>query len=283
MQFATLQDHLAADKLSGIDLVAELGFDGLELIVPDGIHEVGSHGMSLNRRHQPIEDDLVFSQDGRKQLRSRAEPYDLEFPSICPSFMNMRPGLIASDTNEREVAIGHLESLIEAAEPLGAHTILVPFFIEAEIETDAHKRNVVDSLSALAPTAAAAGVTLAIETTLDARANRALLEEIDHAAVALYYDVANVINFGYNPAPEIRELGEHIQQVHFKTQNQDGDHALLADGVVDFEAVADALAAIEYDRWIVLETSYVDDPTEAMAANLAYARAMLRDAGLLST
>lgn len=275
MRFATLSDHVPGDKLTAIDHAAELGFDGLELVVPDDVHDVGAHGMSLDPDHPPITADPVWSGPGRADLAERAADRELAIPSLCPSFMNMRPGLVGETSEERETAITRLTQLITAAADLDAGTILVPFFMEAEIEDDTDRDRVIAALEQLAPTAADAGVTLAIETTLDAADNKAILEAVNHPGVGLYYDVANVLAYGYDPAAEIRELGAHIAQVHFKDRGPDGGHAMLGDGQVDFEAVAAALVDIGYDDWIALETSYESDPMAAMAENLAFARELM--------
>lgn len=273
MRYATLQDHLDCDRERAVERVDEIGLDGLECIVPDGIHDVGPHGMRLDMEGvDPMSDDL-WSEHGRDRLRDVADEHGVALPSLCPSFLNFRPGLTAADPEERTAAARILEDLVEVAADLGADVVLVPFFLEAEIESESQRNRVATAIQPAMRTAAEAGVTLALETSLPAAENRELLDEIDSDAAGIYYDVCNTTGFGYDPAEELRALGDAVTRVHFK--DGEGGDAMLGEGAVDFDAVADALADIGYDDWIVLETSYEDDPVAAMETNLAFARDLL--------
>lgn len=278
MRFATLQDHLGVDKTDGIARAAALGFDGLELVIPDGIHDVGPHGMDLVADHAPVESDPVLSATGRTALRRQARDDGITFPSLCPSFLNFRTGLVASEATERAAVVDRLRTLIDAAAALDVETILLPFFRAAEIETAEDETRVAGALADLAPDAAAADVRLAIETSIDAERTRDLVTTVNHPAIGVYYDVDNAVAFGFDPAVEIRTLDEHIQQIHFKDADADGEHAMLGDGRVDFGDVAGAIEDIGYDDWIVLETSYERDPVATMAENLAYTKDLLQRA-----
>ncbi|MFB6219240.1 MAG: TIM barrel protein, partial [Halobacteriaceae archaeon] len=121
--------------------------------------------------------------------------------------------------------------------------------------------------------AEAAGVTLGLETGLAVAENRALVEAIDSPRVQLYYDVGNAARFGHDPAADLRDLADVLApRIHLKDGTDGPADSPLGDGRVDFAAVGDALAAIDYDEWLVFETMYEDDPAAAMAANLRFAR-----------
>jgi len=275
MRFATLQDHLDCDKERAIERVASIGLDGLELVVPDGVHDVGPHGMDLDSTGlDPMADEL-WSAPERERLRGLADDHGVSLPSVCPSFLNFRPGLTAADGTERATVAGLLKDLVAATADVGGDAILVPFFRDAAIEDDAQRERVATALGPVADAAAEAGVTLGIENTLPADENRALLDAVDSPAAGIYYDVGNATSFGYDPAEELRTLADDVVRVHFKDGHDGGADAMLGEGQVDFEGVADALDAVGYDDWIVLETSYEDDPVAAMEANLAFARDLL--------
>ncbi len=274
MRYGTLQDHVGRDKQGAIEAVDELGMDGLELVIPDGIHGVGPDGMGLQREHRPVEHDEIWSPDDRATLVELADEHGVSLPSICPSFLNMRAGLTSADPEERIAVRERLSDLIVAAEDIGAAVILVPFFMDAEIESTEQRERVAEEIAALGDEAGTAGVTLAIENTLDATANRELLDAIDHPAAAIYYDVANVTSFGYDPATELRELGDAVAQIHFKDGHGGGSDAMLGEGSVDFDGVAGAIDDIGYDDWIVIETKY-DDPIDSMRQNFEFARTLV--------
>ena len=273
MQFATSQDVLGLDKLAGIEAAADLGFDGVELVVPDGIHRVDAEdGMVLDLDGIEVRDDDLWTAEGRARVREAADEHGIALPSVCPSYLNCRPGLASPDPDERAATAGDLADLIEAAADLGAGTILTPFFYEAEIDGEADRERVVAEVRDLAPLAEEAGVTLALETSLPPETDRAMLDAIDSPAVGIYYDVGNSTWFGYDPAREFEVVGEAIATMHVKDSIDGSGDAMLGAGEVDFAGFADALDALGYDGWLVLETVHRGDPIADAAANLAFLR-----------
>lgn len=273
MQFATSQDVLGRDKLTGIEHAAEIGFDGVELVVPDGIHRVDDdEGMVLDLDGIDLRADEVWSPEGRARVREAAAEHDVALPSVCPSYLNCRPGLASPDPDERAAVAADLEALIEAAADLGADTILTPFFYEAEIDGEADRERVVEGIRDLAPLAEEAGVTLALETSLPPETDRTMLDAIDSPAVGVYYDVGNSTWFGYDPAREFEIVGEEIAMMHVKDGLEGSGDAMLGAGEVDFAAFADALEGLGYDGWLVLETVHRESPVADAATNLSFLR-----------
>lgn len=275
MRYATLQDHLGCGKHQAIERAADVGLDGLELIIPDGVHNVGADGMHLDMTGIDPEADELWSPVNRDRLRTRGEIHGIELPSICPTFLNFRSGLTSESPDEREAVVGIYEELIMVVDNIGGDLILVPFFLDAEIASEAERNRVADAIQPAMDTAEDAGVTLAIENTLPADENRKLLDAIDSSAAGIYYDVANTTAQGYEPSIEIRELGDVVSRIHFKDHDEQGDGTILGEGVVNFDGVADAIEDVGYDDWIILETMFVHDPSEAMVDNLQFARELV--------
>jgi len=273
VQFATSQDVLGRDKATGIERAAEIGFDGVELVVPDGIHRVDDEdGMALDLDGtDPAADDL-WTPAGRARVREAAAEHGIALPSVCPSYLNLRPGLTSPAAAERAAVAADLERLIEAAADLGAGVILTPFFYDAEIDGEAARERVVAELRELAPAAEAAGVTLALETSLPPEDDRAMLDAIDSPAVGIYYDIGNSTWFGHDPAREFELIGESIAMMHVKDGAGGSGDAMLGAGGVDFSVFVDALAALGYEGWLVLETVHRGDPVADAEANLGFLR-----------
>ena len=250
MHVGVMESKVPSDTPASIGEADETGFDGIELDIngPDP------------------GDDLVWSPAGRTIIRGEIVDRGIELPSICLGFLN-RGGLTMDDEDTRGDARHAILRAIDAAAAIRADVILVPFFGTGEIESDVHRRRVIEGISRVAPAAEAAGVTLAIENTRPAEENLELIESIDSPAVGVYYDVGNVIPLGYDPASEIETLGGAIAQVHFKDRDRDGSDHLLGEGEVDFDACVDALEAIGYDEWVVLETGAHGDPLQDLVRN----------------
>jgi len=173
-----------------------------------------------------------------------------------------------------------LEEAIDATADLGARVILLPFFGRGDLRAGGGKAGlktkevdaVVGRLKAAAPRAEAKGVVLGLETTLSARDTLAICERVGSPAVAVYYDIGNSTAFGYDVPAEIRLLGRRICQFHFK----DRKHGYLGRGEVRLEPVAEAIRAIGYRGWIVLETgSPTKDRVADFRKNAATVRRMM--------
>ncbi len=182
---------------------------------------------------------------------------------------------------------------IEAAQTLGAKNILIAFFGNGDLlkkdadgkyytktidgynehELDeARVEKVIDCLKQIAPRAEAAGVALGLENTLSAKQNLKIIEGIGSPIAQVYYDVGNSWGNGYNVPAEIRKLGnDRICEVHLK----DWKTKILGDdkAMVDMDACSKALTDINYDKWLVLETSGRKNEFEAdTKTNVAFSK-----------
>ena len=167
----------------------------------------------------------------------------LEIASFCIGELNNVP-LKSDPRAERWVAEG-----IEIASAMKVDIILIPFFGKGELRNDpAGIKAVAQSLKRLAPKAEKAGVTLALESMLSAGAHQEIIEAVSSPAVAVYYDVGNSQEAGYDIAREIRFLGSRIAQFHAKDYQD-----LFGKGSMDFAAVRSAIQDIGYSGWLVLE------------------------------
>jgi len=227
---------------SGRDLMevaARLGFDGVE---PD------VRGL----------DDPLLQAGGARALRQAADDAGLAIPSLCLGALNGM-GLGSADPGTTARAEALVRAAVPAARELGASVILLPFFGAAELRDPQDRSRAAAALAALAPAAQAAGVVLAVENTLSADDNLALLATAGSPAVGVYFDVSNAMWWGHDSPSEIRRLGPAMVAVHFKDGSGGHSNAMLGQGHVDFPAVADALRAVGYDGWIVLESAAPND------------------------
>ena len=157
--------------------------------------------------------------------------------------------------------------MIDAAHALKAQTILMAFFGRGTLRNRADMAKAAAMVKDLAPKAAAKGVTLGLENTLSARDNLFILDKAGNPpGLKVYYDIGNSTGNGYNVPEEIRLLGTRMCQIHFK----DRKTGILGQGEVKMRPVAEAMAAIGYNGWIVLETKRTlgVEPTAATNAEL---------------
>jgi sugar phosphate isomerase/epimerase len=161
---------------------------------------------------------------------------------------------------------------IGVTKKLGARVMLLPFFGKGALSTRAEMDYVGDALKDLAPEAEKAQVILGLEDTISAEDNVRIMDRVKSKAALVYYDVGNSTNAGFDVVKEIRWLGkQRICQIHLK----DNPH-YLGEGKIDFKAVLQAMADIEFAGFANLETSSPSKSVEQdMRRNLQYIRALM--------
>jgi sugar phosphate isomerase/epimerase len=234
--------------VAAINLAREAGLDGVEVSI--NFPGPGQH----------LRDTAVQRQFIGALKRSRVAA-----PSVALGILNGVPL-----KSEPKAAIW-LADAIEVARALGAKVILVAFFGDGELKmgNDQEINRTVDVLRELAPRAARARVALGLENTLSAEDNLRLLDRVGSDWVQVYYDCKNSADLGRDAAAEIRALGRRICQVHLKN----GAEFLSGPSNVNFAACADALRAVGYRGWYVLETTNPSgDVIADTGANADYVR-----------
>jgi len=207
----------------------EVGLDGVEVTF-DGDSSTG-----------------LLSEAVRQQYLAEAKKRGLSICSMAIGGLNQIP--YASDPK----AEMWVEESIDVMVKLGLQVALVPFFMRGEIKgDDALQATVIARLKKVAPKAEKAGVTLALETALNAEEHMRILDAVGSPAVKVYYDVSNMLRRGNDIYREIPQLGPRIARVHLKEKG-----CLLGQGDVDFVRVRKALESIGYHDWLVIEEAKV--------------------------
>lgn len=163
-------------------------------------------------------------------------------------------GLGSGNQSTRDAARIDLEQAIVWAAELEVANILVPFFGDGELISEADIERATAGFKELAPLAAERGVTLCFEGTLAAGQIIRMAEQVASPAFGCYFDVANPASRGLDPVTELRRLGALVRQVHIKEHSPTQHNAPLGHGFVDHAACAAALREIGYSGWLVLET-----------------------------
>jgi L-ribulose-5-phosphate 3-epimerase len=140
---------------------------------------------------------------------------------------------------------------IDVAKVLGVKIVLLAFFANNDLKNDEKgTATVIEKLKKVMPIAEKNGVTIGIESWLDAREHQYIIEAVQSPNLKVYYDVANSNKMGYDIYSEIRELGKKnlICEFHAKENG-----FLLGKGKVDFQEVKKCMEEIKYRGWIQIE------------------------------
>ena len=221
-------------------LAQEAGFDGVEVVANEEL--VGSDARV---------DEIA-------ELATRYVP-------VCGVMGGFSLRMGAPDQAERDRAIADVKQAIRATRRMGADTLLViPARVNEQVSYEQAWVRGQAGLRAVLRVAEEHGVGLAIENVwnkflLSPLEMRRFVDELGHPLARAYFDVGNVLLFGY-PEQWIDVLGERIRRVHFKDFRRkvgtiDGFVQLL-EGDVDWPAVMAALRRVGYDGWVTSEVSH---------------------------
>lgn len=223
-------------------------------------------------------------------------------------------GINALNDGEWSAAVDEIRGAIEIAQLVGADRLRLyaGSWHPGDQGHSAHWDRLVAALRKLAPEASDAGVRLCVENhfgtmTQSAGETARLVREVDHDAVRVLYDQAN-LTFTHDETYQdaLRIQGDLIGHVHVKdlvfTDPEAPFHAsetarvaasertvrsrTVGDGILPWADILSALTALGYDDVVSLEYEYrwhpqdLPEPSVGFARSAAALRACLDDAPL---
>lgn len=269
-------------------LFAAAGLEAAEVIYQDGYRS----GLPLRDRRS--------AQDVRRASE------DLGVPII--GLTPYTTGINALQDGPWRAAVDELRGAMEIAQIVGADRIRVyaGSWHPGDRDHGAHWDRLVAALVTLAPEAVQAGVHLCVENhfgtmTQSAAETARLVREVDHRAVRVLYDQANLTFTHDEPYREALSIqGDLIGHVHVKdlvftdpdapfqaaetarvTASERAVRSrVVGDGVVPWDGILASLAALGYDDVLSLEYEYRWHPQDLPEPAVGFARsaAALRSA-----
>lgn len=226
---------LKRQKLSAFDLAKEIGADGLEV-------DMGGLG------DRPTFDSKLSSFDQRKLFLDKSKQTGVE---ICSLAMT---GFYAQSFAERETYKQMVGDCLDTCRKMGVKTAFLPLGIKGDlVKYPELRKAIVERLRTVAVMAKKANVVIGIETALDAKGERDLLEEIGSKNIQIYFNFSNPLKQGRDLIKELKILGaQHICQIHCT----DEDGVWLENNKrLDMELVKETLDEMGWRGWLVIERS----------------------------
>ena len=226
---------LKRQKLGAFQLTKEIGADGVEV-------DMGSLG------DRESFDNQLSKPEIRRQFLDKARELNLE---ICSFAMS---GFYAQSFADRPTVPQMLQDCIDTMKAMNVKTAFLPLGVRSDLLKHPELRtDVVERLKSAGAKFKAAGLTLGIETALDAAGEVSLLDEIGSPAVRIYFNFANAVQSGRDLLSELRTLGkERICQIHCT----DEDGVLLQDNKrLNMPKVKQTLDEMGWSGWLVIERS----------------------------
>jgi hexulose-6-phosphate isomerase len=224
--------------LPHFQLLKEAGFEGVELISPNGL-------------------------DRDEVLRAR-DATGLVIHGVSGS-RHWRDTLSHPDPAVVERGLAAVRQEMEDCKAYGGTTVLlVPAVVNEKVSyRQAYARSQA-GVRKLLPDAEKHGVKIAIEEVwnkflLSPPEFARYIDELESPWVGAYFDVGNIVEYGY-PQEWIRELGQRILKVHIKeyAKPKRFDYRLGEGKEIDWAAVRQAFLDVGYQGWFTAEVGLGD-------------------------
>ncbi len=250
MRIGTRTGSIGVDGGDALPLAAELGFAGVEF--------------SISARDPA--GNVLADRAGWDLLKAQTSETGVAVCSLCVGNLGV---MLTGDAAARAQGVRVATETIAAADYLDARLILCAMDAPPEQPYDESFARWVDAFSEIMPAAERAGVVMAPESVgrthpQSVERFRRLVAAIDSPQIGVYFDVGNAHTQGFDPAADLRALGELVSQIHTKEPDR---IPLMGDGPLDWDAIFAAIDAIDYDGWLVLETATGDDARAAAVYN----------------
>lgn len=212
-------------------LAKEIGFERIEWLV---------------KKTSSFDNNPIWHSDKLAAINNAAHYYGIKVSSTH-GFYSKKPEFP-----------GLFEKIILNSFIFGAKTVLVSFFNDNALKTEADKKFAQRQLSPGLRVAKDLEMRLGIETEMDVSGLMNFVKSFKHPSIGVYYDIGNMASVGVNVAEEIICLGDWIVGVHVKDK-KNGKTVPLGTGSADFESAFRALRKVNYAGPIIIQGARAED------------------------
>ena len=234
---------LQRQKVKALDIAAKCNLDGV-------IVDMGSMagGKVYNNA---LRDEALC-----KQYMEESKKTGVQIPALA--FWALYAWVFVNLPKPEDIAQEWIDTLIRMNVKTGIMPLMTKDGTMAEAEHADVRKRTVAIYKTIAPAAEKAGLTLAIESNLDADGYIKFLDEIGSPAFKAFYNPGVGLENKFDVYADIRKLGKdriamlHLEQGSVKPETF--EH-LLGDGLIDFTKLKAALDDIHYTGWMSIARS----------------------------
>jgi sugar phosphate isomerase/epimerase len=245
---------LKRQKLGSFALAAEIKADGIEL-------DMGGLG---NR--ETFDSKLADSVEVKK-FKEKSKEFNVGISSIAMS------GFYGQSFATRETVKKMVQDCIDAMKTMNVKVAYLPLGNQCDLKKNPELRPIIiERLQWVGNQVGKIGGVIAIETTLDATAEKKLLKDIGSKNIKSSFNFSNAVENGKDISEELRILGKkHLAQIH--ASNTDG-FWLENDKAIDMPKIKATLDKMNWKGWLIVErsrdTTQVHNVKANYGANVAY-------------
>jgi D-psicose/D-tagatose/L-ribulose 3-epimerase len=240
-------------------------FDQSNLNLLPQLKEHGFDGIEIARYH--------FDNFSTAQIGAEIRRQQLDCTLCCG--LTGQYSLISEDASIRQKTLAFLQDAVRVAAELGAQRLVGPLVAPigslcGRRRNDAEWEWAIAGLQQLGETLSDHNITLAIEPMnryqtyfLNTAADAVeLCRQVNHPHIGILFDVFHANIEEKNIPAAIRAAGSHLKHLHVC----ENDRGILGSGHLDWQGLFDALQAIHYNDWVVIESFNFHDAALSGAA-----------------
>jgi len=252
---------LKRQKLGAFELASELKADGIEL----DMGGLGNRETFDSKLADPVE---------VKKFKDKSKEFNVGISSIAMS------GFYGQSFAKRETVKRMVQDCIDAMKTMNVKVAYLPLGNQCDLRKNPELRPIIiERLQWAAKQVAKIGGVIAIETTLDATAEKKLLKEIGCKQIKSSFNFSNAIENKKDISEELLILGKkNLAQIH--ASNTDG-FWLENDKAIDMPKIKKALDEMKWSGWLIVErsrdTTQVHNVKANYGANVAYLKKIFQN------
>jgi len=222
-------------------LASELGLDCIEFIVD----------------FEEINKNPLFNSEGILELNKIKKQTRMDVLSICGDFLMEAP-LHSKDHGLAKEGENILIDLIRIASKENIETIVIPCVDQSSIISEKEQNIFIEKLMPIAKIAEGCNVRLSLETDLDPKSFKKVLNKLNNQNIYVNYDIGNSASLGYNYIEELNTYGSRLFDIHIKDRALGGGSVLLGSGNADIKQFFIELKNYHYKGPIIMQ-AFRDD------------------------
>jgi hexulose-6-phosphate isomerase len=253
-----IQAYPAKTWQKEFEIAKEIGYSAIEWIV-----------------EKPLEINALMSKSGMQEIKEIILKTGVRVDYVCADIFMQQP-LVRMSEKIKEENKKILEQILINSKEIGAIGVEIPFVDASSIKTESEIEELISVTEDAFKLAGEIGIDVSLETDLNAKEFKKLLEKIDLDHVKANYDIGNSASLGYEPLEELENYGQKILNVHVKDRKLGSTTVPLGTGNADIRCVFEKLDEIGYTGGITMQAARGEDDVAIAREQLMYTLEMMK-------
>jgi hexulose-6-phosphate isomerase len=253
-----IQAYPAKTWQKEFEISKEIGYSAIEWIV-----------------EKPLEINALMSKSGMQEIKEIILKTGVRVDYVCADIFMQQP-LVRMSEKIKEENKKILEQILINSKEIGAIGVEIPFVDASSIKTESEIEELISVTEDAFKLAGEIGIDVSLETDLNAKEFKKLLEKINLDHVKANYDIGNSASLGYEPLEELENYGQKILNVHVKDRKLGSTTVPLGTGNADIRCVFEKLDEIGYTGGITMQAARGEDDVATAREQLMYTLEMMK-------